>query len=122
MREPPLSDSTDGIPRGGSSDQPTPPPAGVLYSVTDHELLVVDSRSGEVRWDPPMLPSDSGIPDTLERVLLGPRHEGVFLNDADIEWPVHVYVTTAPPVLDGASEIPPDALKIRIWGLLVGGI
>ncbi|MBW3634820.1 MAG: hypothetical protein KY456_17510 [Chloroflexi bacterium] len=75
-----------------------------------------------VYLDPPFLPTDSGISDSLETVLLAPRHQGVFLNGTEMRWPVHVYLLTAPPDLYLATDIPPDALKIRLWGVLEGAL
>jgi hypothetical protein len=73
----------------------------------------------EVLIDPPLEPVESGVPETLGRVLLAPRHRGVSLK-ADTQFPVHVYVVTVPQVLLGATTVSPDALKIRMWAVLEG--
>lgn len=69
---------------------------------------------------PPFEPSESGTPESLSMVLIGPRHEGVFLNEERSEWPLHVYVMTAPLELSDAPSVPSDALKIQIWAVLTG--
>lgn len=75
----------------------------------------------EVIFDPPLDPHESGIPQVLTRAILAPRHRGVTLRSL-ADFPVHVYVVTAPEGLEDAASIPPDALKIRIWGVLEGPV
>jgi hypothetical protein len=73
----------------------------------------------DVLIDPPLEPTESGIPETLTRVLLAPRHRGVSLKE-DAQFPVDVYVVTVPKVLRDATTVTPDALKIRLWAVLEG--
>jgi hypothetical protein len=71
----------------------------------------------EVAIEPPMQPPESGVPDTLSEVVLAPRHSGISLRSVST-YPVDVYVLTAPPEAMQENTIPPDAFKIRFWGLL----
>jgi hypothetical protein len=71
--------------------------------------------------EPPLDPTESGISETLTRVILAPRHRGVTLKSL-AQFPAHVYVVTARQDLEDAARIQPDALKIRIWGVLEGVI
>jgi hypothetical protein len=79
------------------------------------------SDYADVLIEPPLDPTESGIPETLTRVILAPRHRGVTLKSLT-QFPADVYVVTAPQDLEDAASIQPDALKIRIWGVLEGVI
>jgi hypothetical protein len=67
--------------------------------------------------DPPLSPGESGVAETLTRVVVAPRHAGVSLRSVS-RYPVDVYVLTTPKSLENATQVPPDALRIRLWGLL----
>lgn len=67
--------------------------------------------------DPPWLPTETGIVESLCDVVIAPRHRGVSLRSAS-HYPVDVYVLTVPELLKNASTVPPDAFKIRLWALL----
>lgn len=73
----------------------------------------------DVLIDPPFAPTESGVPETLARVILAPRHRGVSLKAVG-QFPVHVYVVTVPEVLWDAAVVSPDSLKIRLWAVLEG--
>jgi hypothetical protein len=73
----------------------------------------------DVVLDPPLAPAESGVPETLTRVVLAPRHRGVSLKSVG-QFPADVYVVTVPEVLFGAETVSPDALKIRLWAVLEG--
>jgi hypothetical protein len=75
----------------------------------------------DVVIEPPLDPTESGISETLTRVILAPRHRGVTLTSLT-RFPADVYVVTAPDNMQDAANVPPDALKIRIWGVLEGVI
>ena len=81
-------------------------------------------KSGErddyawVDISPPLLPHEIGVPGGLERVIVAPRQQGVHLDRAISQWPVHVYLLSAPADLGDASDLPADALKIKAWALL----
>lgn len=85
-----------------------------------HRWVTVGQRNdyAYVSLDPPLHPSESGISESLERVVLGPRHEGVRLDQFGATWPVHVYLLTAAPEAAEGGTIPADGLKIRGWALL----
>lgn len=68
---------------------------------------------------PPLEPEESGISAALDHVLLAPRHEGFYLDQEPPEWPVHVYVLSAPDELIDSAEVPPDAVTIKLWALLI---
>jgi hypothetical protein len=75
-----------------------------------------------VDLDPPLKPAETGISMPLTRVVIAPRHEGVYLDQTEAQWPIHVYLlTTAAELLDHA-EVAPDSFKIQAWGLLNGTI
>jgi hypothetical protein len=65
-----------------------------------------------------LLPHEIGVPGGLERVIVAPRQQGVHLDRAISQWPVHVYLLSAPADLGDASDLPADALKIKAWALL----
>ncbi|MGH7867289.1 MAG: hypothetical protein ACREP9_06560 [Candidatus Dormibacteraceae bacterium] len=67
---------------------------------------------------PPLQPHETGASGEITRVILAPRHQGIYLNMPIKSWPVHVYILEVPPELDGASEVPADATRIKAWGLL----
>jgi hypothetical protein len=68
--------------------------------------------------DPVLDPTETGISTTLDRVLLAPRHEGVYLDEPRDDWPIHVYLLTTPEELVDSEEVPADAVRIRAWALL----
>lgn len=79
------------------------------------------SDYADVLIEPPLDPEESGISEILTHVILAPRHRGVTLRSLT-QFPADVYVATAPHDLEDAASIQPDALKIRIWGVLEGVI
>lgn len=70
-----------------------------------------------VVFDPPLEPHMSGVSETLTEAILAPRHAGVTLRDL-LDETVDVYVATYPATFSNAERIPPEALRIRMWGLL----
>jgi hypothetical protein len=109
-------------------------PAGWLLRPAEN-VAAVPHRARFRRWvasgertdyadvviEPPLEPAESGISETLSRVILAPRHRGVTLKSLT-QFPADVYVVTAPDDLLDAQLVEPDALKIRIWGVLDGVI
>jgi hypothetical protein len=79
------------------------------------------SDYADVVIQPALDPVESGISEMLTRVILAPRHRGVTLKSLT-RFPVDVYVVTAPQDLLDAAVVQPDALKVRIWGVLEGVI
>jgi hypothetical protein len=60
-----------------------------------------------------------GIREGVSAAVIGPRHEQVFLDAEDQQWPVHVYVLSPPDELADSDFLPSDAMKIRAWALLL---
>ncbi|HUY45860.1 MAG TPA: hypothetical protein VMV92_09070 [Streptosporangiaceae bacterium] len=116
------------------STRPSDHPAGWLLRPAEN-AAAVPHRARFRRWvvcgersnyadvviEPPLDPTESGVPETLTRVILAPRHRGVTLKSLT-RFPADVYVATAPQVLLDAAAVQPDALKIRIWAVLEGAI
>jgi hypothetical protein len=99
--------------------RPAESPNGMPHRARFRRWLTCGDRDdyADVLIDPPLEPTESGIAETLTRVLLAPRHRGVSLKQ-DAQFPVDVYVVTVPQELRDATTLTPDALKIRIWAVL----
>lgn len=71
----------------------------------------------EVRLEPPLLPSESGVPEVLERVILAARFAGETLVPRPSR-PVHVYVLTPKLGTRSTDTISPNDLAIRLWAIV----
>lgn len=101
--------------------RPAENPGGMPHRARFRRWITCGERDdyADVLIDPPLEPTESGVQETLTRVLLAPRHRGVSLKEG-AQFPVDVYVVTVPQVLRDATAVTPDALKIRLWGVLEG--
>jgi hypothetical protein len=100
--------------------RPAENPRGIPHRVQFCRWITCGERDdhADVLIDPPLEPTESGIPETLTGVLLAPRHRGVSLKE-DAQFPVDVHVVTMPQALREAATAP-DALKFRLWAVLEG--
>jgi hypothetical protein len=73
---------------------------------------------GWVQLVPPILPGQAANTDTLEVVLLAPRHKGKTLTGRPVEADIHVYVCSAPRGRGFPAVVSPEDVTIRHWGLL----
>ena len=99
--------------------RPAENPHGMPHRARFRRWITCGERDdyADVLIDPPLEPTESGIPETLTGVLLAPRHRGVSLK-GDAQFPVDVYVVTVPQELRDTTTVTPDALKIRLWAVL----
>jgi hypothetical protein len=113
----PSSDPVGWLLRSAENDDAVPRPARFRRWVA----CGVRDDYAEVEFIPPLDPIENGVLEALTLAMLAPRHEGVTLR-ALTDFPAHVYVTTVPPELIGAASVPPEMVRIRMWGVLVGAL
>lgn len=109
------SDPVGWLLRSAENDDAVPHPARFRRWIACGER----DDYAEVEFTPALEPAESGVPQALTLAILAPRHRGVTLRSLR-DFPAHVYVATVPPDLTGAASVPPEAVKVRMWGVLEG--